>query len=169
MVSVICFKLPGKNKGKKGLRTYSLTRGAEESKKYHAFYVVELAPTPSPIPPTPLSEVNTYRSNYLPLLQYFSQFIFCVFETTEYTEWQWPIFGVHSIMMEKSALGWWLWGVYAHALPSTLLPSCTKLQRMLKGRYTPCISFSSLLLYVLCVLDVGLNIVGSPARHLHWG
>jgi hypothetical protein len=106
MVSVICFKLPGKNKGKKGLRTYSLTRGAEESKKYHAFYVVELAPTPSPIPPTPLSEVNTYRSNYLPLLQYFSQFIFCVFETTEYTEWQWPIFGVHSIMMEKSALGW---------------------------------------------------------------
>ncbi len=27
-------------------------------------------------------------------------------KTTEYnTEWQWPISGVHSIMMEKSALG----------------------------------------------------------------
>jgi hypothetical protein len=26
------------------------------------------------------------------------------------TEWQWPLSGVHSIMMEKSAQPWWEWG-----------------------------------------------------------
>ena len=29
--------------------------------------------------------------------------LFVVDETTEYTEWQWPLSGVHSIMMVKSA------------------------------------------------------------------
>jgi hypothetical protein len=30
--------------------------------------------------------------------------LFVVDETTEYTEWQWPLSGIHSIMIEKSAL-----------------------------------------------------------------
>ncbi len=29
--------------------------------------------------------------------------LFVVDGTTEYTEWQWPLSGVHAIMMEKSA------------------------------------------------------------------
>ncbi len=48
-----------------------------------------------------------------------------------HTEWQWPISGAHSIMMEKSALasegGWCLPTPSAHPL-SLYLPSSTKLQ-----------------------------------------
>jgi hypothetical protein len=42
----------------------------------------------------------------------------------KFTEWQWPISGVHSIMMEKSALAGEGGGVHAHAL-SIYSPSST--------------------------------------------
>ncbi len=47
-----------------------------------------------------------------------------------HTEWQWPISGVHPVMMEKSALAG---EVHAHPL-SLYLPSCTKLQCTLQLR-----------------------------------
>ncbi len=65
------------------------------------------------------------------------------------TKWQWPISDVHSIMMEKTSLGWWWWGctptpfhsIYHH------VQSCS-VRSSWEGRYTP--SISSLPLYVLC-------------------
>ncbi len=56
-------------------------------------------------------------------------------QTTEYTEWQCPLYGVHSIMMVKSAQPEWGWGCTVHgerctvhALPLSLyLPSRSKL------------------------------------------
>ncbi len=45
------------------------------------------------------------------------------------TEWQRPLSGVHSIMMEKISPGWWGWGPGVHAHPLSLyLPSRKKLQ-----------------------------------------
>ncbi len=46
---------------------------------------------------------------------------------TEYTEWQRPLSGVHSIMMEKLKPGWWGWRVHAHSFP-LYLPSRKKLK-----------------------------------------
>ncbi len=53
------------------------------------------------------------------------------------TEWQWPISGVHSIMMEKSALAGE--GVEARALFFILLTSCTRcsVRSSWEGRYMP--------------------------------
>jgi hypothetical protein len=45
---------------------------------------------------------------------------------TEYTEWQWPLSGVHSIMMEKLAQAGKGAGGHAHPL-LLYLPSHTKL------------------------------------------
>ncbi len=68
-------------------------------------------------------------------------------ETTEYTEWRLPIYGVHHVMMEKSALaGEGAWGVHAHPLSAFYHhgQSCSLVvvRSYLEGRYT--LSVSSL-------------------------
>ncbi len=71
-----------------------------------------------------------------------------------HTEWQWPISGVHSIMMEKPAHAGEGEGV--HALPLSLyLPSRTKLQCafQLRGQIHSPYFISTL--YVLCGPDYG--------------
>ncbi len=82
----------------------------------------------------------------------------CAFETyssavivgnTEYTEWQQPLSGLHSIMMEKSAQADEVGGARAHPL-LLYLPSRTKFVVYAlaeRGRYT--LHISALPLYVL--------------------
>ncbi len=49
-------------------------------------------------------------------------------------EWQWPLSGVHTIMMEKSAQFWWWGGGGARPPLSLYLPSRTKLWCILQLR-----------------------------------
>ncbi len=69
-----------------------------------------------------------------------------------HTEWQLPISGVHSIMMEKSALAGE--GGGARPPPFTLLPSHTRLQ-CTRGQIHSPYFFSTL--YALCALNTENN------------
>ncbi len=72
--------------------------------------------------------------------------------TTEYTQWQWPLSGVHSIMMVKSAQANEGGGGDAQPLPFTL--STIKYKVVVyapaERAYMYTLPISSLSLYVLC-------------------